>query len=675
VKGTYSWPSRPLAGAMTALGITAALLVAVPAPEATAAVDGTVWTVGAGVNGQLGYGGTADRTAFGPTTGLPDVTAVSGGREHALALSADGHVWAWGDNVDGQIGNGTHNDALVPVQVPGISGAVQVAAGHYHSLALLGDGTVRAWGLNTGGQLGDGTTTNRLSPVPVSGLTGVLEVSGGRDLSIALKADGTVWAWGLNGNGQLGDGTTTNRTRPVRVGNLGGVVHVAAGRDHGLAVASDGTVWSWGLNSSGQLGDGTTTQRTSPVQVVGVSGAVEVAAGADHSIALLSDGRVETWGENSRAELGTGSGPDRTLAAVVGGLPPVASIDAGRDHTLAVTTSGTLWVWGFDDSGQLGDGSTTNKAVPEQVAGITDAVEAGGGRNYSVLLRSSAQPPPDTTPPTVPGTPTGTSTVSGRIDLSWVASTDDRATSITYAVYRDGVGPVGTVTSSSTTTVPFADTGLAAGSTHVYAVTASDGTNTSDPSPQSAPITVASGSPTLFSDDFGNGLAAWTVTNVTLDQTLAPPTGSVPSARVSPSGQAAYAQHPLPVPQPRVCLSVQTRVGTLQPSGTVALLKLRTPAGASVGRVFLTAADALSVRADVPGTTFNTTSTLPVGTWHQVTLCVTTGTGGGMSLSLDGSQVGAWTVATGTNALGVLQLGDDSARTVTVNYDDVVATS
>ena len=82
----------------SAATVVAALLVAVPAASAQAATGGTVWTVGAGPNGQLGYGGTGSRTSFGPTVGLPPVTQVSGGREHVLALAADGHVWAWGDN-------------------------------------------------------------------------------------------------------------------------------------------------------------------------------------------------------------------------------------------------------------------------------------------------------------------------------------------------------------------------------------------------------------------------------------------------------------------------------------------------------------------------------------------------------------------------------------------------
>ncbi len=100
----------------------------------------------------------------------------------------------------------------------------------------------------------------------------------------------------------------------------------------------------------------------------------------------------------------------------------------------------------------------------------------------------------DTTAPTVPGKPSGVSNSDSTIDLTWSASTDNQATTLTYQIYRDGGGsPVGSVASASTTTVTYTDTDLAAGSTHTYRVRASDGQNTSNLSPVSNPITVQSG--------------------------------------------------------------------------------------------------------------------------------------------------------------------------------------
>ncbi len=100
----------------------------------------------------------------------------------------------------------------------------------------------------------------------------------------------------------------------------------------------------------------------------------------------------------------------------------------------------------------------------------------------------------DTSAPTTPGKPSGVSTSNSTIDLTWAASTDDQAATLTYRIYRDGGGsPVGTVSSASTTTVSYTDSGLAGGSVHTYRVRASDGPNTSSLSPKSNPITVQAG--------------------------------------------------------------------------------------------------------------------------------------------------------------------------------------
>jgi len=101
--------------------------------------------------------------------------------------------------------------------------------------------------------------------------------------------------------------------------------------------------------------------------------------------------------------------------------------------------------------------------------------------------------PPDGVAPSQPGTPSASSTTSGRVDLTWPASTDNKATTIVYYVFRDtGSAPIGSVASTSTGTVSFTDKGLAGGSTHRYRVQASDGRNLSSKSPWSAPVVVAS---------------------------------------------------------------------------------------------------------------------------------------------------------------------------------------
>src|SRR5690606_25568531 len=89
-----------------------------------------------------------------------------------------GSIFTWGNNEYGQLGDGTTTDRSSPVAVS-MSGVLngknitQVSAGGEHTIALSIDGSIFAWGNNEYGQLGDETTTLRLLPVAVS-MSGVL---------------------------------------------------------------------------------------------------------------------------------------------------------------------------------------------------------------------------------------------------------------------------------------------------------------------------------------------------------------------------------------------------------------------------------------------------------------------------------------------------------------------
>ena len=291
-----------------AWGLAAVPLAWMPSPASAAVAPSTVWTWGSNDFGQLGNG-TVSASPTGPAAvaGVSDVVEMEGGREHIIALTASGQVYVWGSNENGQLGVGGTANRSVPTQlnVPcGAGGVSQVAAGHNNSLARCADGRVFSWGLNSDGQLGDGTRTVRRTPVQVQGVTDAVDVASGRDMSYAIRANGTVLAWGDNAFGEIGDGTRTDRLTPVPVSGLTQVTSVAGGRDHGLALRADGSVWAFGWNLYGQLGDGTTTDRLTPVQVL--TGVQQITAGAHHSYALTTTGQVRSWGRNYRDESVTG---------------------------------------------------------------------------------------------------------------------------------------------------------------------------------------------------------------------------------------------------------------------------------------------------------------------------------------------------------------------------------
>jgi alpha-tubulin suppressor-like RCC1 family protein len=296
-------------------------------------------------------------TVAGPSgTGkLSRIVAIAGSSDDDLALRADGTVWTWGINVAGELGIGSNsgpqeckpykNYAAVgcsstPVEVKGPGGAgvlthvVAVTGGSDFDVALRSDGTVWAWGSDAFADLGQtspapercydpfdfGDIPCSTTPLQVSGpggvghLTRIVAVSAEASPNglhvLALRSDGTVWAWGVDDKGQLGNGRSEEYDNlpgevvgPDGKGHLEHVVAIAAGGGFSMAKLADGSIWAWGQNNDGQLGIGTnkgpglcTTSKIAcslvPVQVKGPYGAghfdraLRIAAGQIDALAL-----------------------------------------------------------------------------------------------------------------------------------------------------------------------------------------------------------------------------------------------------------------------------------------------------------------------------------------------------------------------------------------------------
>jgi hypothetical protein len=255
--------------------------------------DGTVVTFG------------PDGEAPVKVSGLSDVKAISAGGDHQLALLGDGKVMAWGLNSAGELGDGTTEGPEVcgyddetprycsrtPVSVVDLSNVTAISAGENHSLALLEGGTVKTWGGNYNGQLGNGSTIGSDVPVTVSGLSGVTAVSAGSEFSLALLATGGVEAWGFNEFGQLGDGIQCaagddcHSDAPEPVSNLSEVTAISAGSEHGLALLANRSIMAWGIGRYGELGDWLTETASTPVAVFGLRQVIGISAGLRESLA------------------------------------------------------------------------------------------------------------------------------------------------------------------------------------------------------------------------------------------------------------------------------------------------------------------------------------------------------------------------------------------------------
>jgi alpha-tubulin suppressor-like RCC1 family protein len=178
-----------------------------------------------------------------------------------------------------------------PKQIAGVSDITELSAGFGHILALKSDGTVWGWGCNKYGQTGAGfkgnQTANR-TPVKVKDLPPIRSVSAGFRHSLALDESGNVWSWGQNYHGQLGDGKTADNAQPTKIPGLPKVAHLQAAHESSFVIGQDHSIWGWGANETRQLGSDAKEQ-FEKAQKIGTSDRVVRLVGSQEQIAIVLD--------------------------------------------------------------------------------------------------------------------------------------------------------------------------------------------------------------------------------------------------------------------------------------------------------------------------------------------------------------------------------------------------
>ena len=177
--------------------------------------DGTLWGCGWNNCGQLGLGDTTNRTTFTQvTTNADNIKEIYCGADHTFILKNDGTLWSTGYNVNGQLGLGDAANRYNFTQITTNADNIKsVFCGANHTVMLKNDGTLWSCGLNVDGQLGLGDKTNKTTFTQITtNASDVKEIYCGCYHTLILKNDGTLWGTGNNTYGQLGLGDTTNRT-------------------------------------------------------------------------------------------------------------------------------------------------------------------------------------------------------------------------------------------------------------------------------------------------------------------------------------------------------------------------------------------------------------------------------------------------------------------------------
>jgi hypothetical protein len=292
--------------------------------------------------------------------------------------------------------------------------------------------------------------------------------------------------------------------------------------------------------------------------------------------------------------------------------------------------------------------------------------------------------------PDVPTAPRVTPTAAGTLSISAEGVSDNNNGVLTYALYRDGGStPIATTSDESwpwsKPVLRFIDSGLTAGTSHTYQLTASDGTATSVRGPASLPVTVGWQNPPTYpaavstvgstvhwqldgatsplADSSGNGNTGTIVGGVTTGQ----PGAELGNAAIATDGSTGYVTSSAPIaPTAAFTQSVWFNTTTERGGAIMGFSNTQTGVtGTNENRAIWMDDDGKVVfgiragRGTNPGTTFSRSlGTYNDGKWHQA-VGVYNGTNN-ISLYLDGQLVGT-TAVTQTQVLaptaGYLRVG------------------
>ena len=270
--------------------------------------DGTLWSWGINSLGILGHPDGIFRSSPTQVGSNTNWKIISTGRNiqrgpiylgsfHCAAIKMDGTLWTWGDNLRGQLGTGSTTQYSSPTQVGSNTNWSSVSCGEGNTLAIKNDGTLWGWGYN---EHGKNAGAGQNSPTQIGSNTNWKQVSVGSMHTMAIKNDDSLWVWGMNEHGCFGTGDTISRSSPVQINSEYDWYQVSTGNNFSMAIRTNGTLWCWGFNTDGQLGLNDRVNRSSPTQLLSGSNnwiSVSTSNAANNYFIAIKDNYRDNFGD------------------------------------------------------------------------------------------------------------------------------------------------------------------------------------------------------------------------------------------------------------------------------------------------------------------------------------------------------------------------------------------
>jgi alpha-tubulin suppressor-like RCC1 family protein len=181
-----------------------------------------------------------------PEAARTDVSVMDAGADHALAVRTDGSVVVWCADIEDEFQSSTEcfgggqGERTAVVRLPWLAGAniTAVSVGLDHAVALLGNGSVVQWGCEADqykGQLA----------VPANATSSVVAVAAGHGYAMALTASNKLVVWG---DSQVAANTPDYLRGPdaLPVTAITASAFVGESYSYALVVLANGSVVTWG---------------------------------------------------------------------------------------------------------------------------------------------------------------------------------------------------------------------------------------------------------------------------------------------------------------------------------------------------------------------------------------------------------------------------------------------
>src|SRR3989339_574008 len=263
--------------------------------------DSRVLCWGRGISGRLGDGITSDHSVGNPT--LTQDSSASrdlnlGFSHNCVIRKSDSRILCWGYGFLGQLGNGGTADKSVPTLTTDVSAYTILTTGAQHSCGVrTNDSRVLCWGEGSDGQLGDGSIIVHkiLSPNLIIDSSGYStdETCGFSCISNSC-GDGVIIGGEECDDNNIVNGDGCSSTCIIEInpcfGDCG-YFKLSSGIYHSCAIRNnDSRVLCWGNNNYGQLGNGTIGgQKTTPTLTVDTSAYKSVSAGNSYTCGIRAN--------------------------------------------------------------------------------------------------------------------------------------------------------------------------------------------------------------------------------------------------------------------------------------------------------------------------------------------------------------------------------------------------